>query len=347
MTGPGPLRVGLVGCGWYGQNHLHAWRALGAEGAALVGVADIDADKAAAAAQRFGVPAFPGLEALIEGVRPDLVDIVTTVGSHRTLVEAAAVRRVAAIVQKPMARDWSECLAMAKAVRAGGIFFGIHENFRFQAPIRRVQQLIGNGVIGSPGFARIAFRTAFDTTAAQPHLLAEKRFILMDIGVHVLDLARHLVGEALRVSCETQQHRPGLAGEDAATMLLRHESGAVSVVDCSFAAQRIVDAFPETMVEVEGDIGCIRLREGGWVDVKSRGVSWNENASAPLLEWSERPLHVTQESVLAFNRHVLEAWRAGIQPATDLEDGLRNFALVEAAYRAAETGQSVAPASPP
>jgi predicted dehydrogenase len=242
-----------------------------------------------------------------------------------------------------MARNWDECLAVADDVRGSGIFFGVHENFRFQAPIVRVKRLVANGAVGTPSFSRISFRTAFDTTAVQPYLREEKRFILMDIGVHVLDLARHLIGEVAHVSCETQSRRAGLAGEDTATMMLRHESGAVSVVDCSFSAERIVDPFPDTMIEIEGETGCVRLSESGVIDVKSQGIFWREDASAPLLEWTERPLHVTQESVLSFNRHVLAAWRTGSRPDTDLLDSLRTFALVEAAYQSAATARAVAP----
>lgn len=337
------LKVGLVGCGWYAQNHLHAWRDLAAEGVVIVGVTDIDPAKSAAASATFEVPAFPTAEALITGAGPDLLDIVTTVGSHTELVSLAARHQVGAIVQKPMARDWSDCLVMADAVRASGIFFGVHENFRFQAPIMRVKQLVTNGVVGTPSFARIAFRTAFDTISAQPYLKHEKRFILMDIGVHVLDLARHLMGEVTRLSCETQRRRPGLAGEDTATMLLAHEGDAVSVVECSFSAQRIVDAFPETMIEIEGPLGVIRLSESGRIDVQSKGITWREEAAAPLLAWTERPLHVTQESVLSFNRHIVRARQEGRTPDTNLDDALKTFALVDAAYRSAEEHRAITP----
>jgi len=341
------VRIGLIGCGWYAQNHLHAWRQLAAEGASLVGVADTVMEKARRASEAFGVPAFSAADALIDEMRPDIVDIVTTVGSHRELVGLAARRGVGAIVQKPMASDWTECLAIAADVNRCGIFFGVHENFRFQAPILRLRQLLTNEIIGSPSFARISFRTAFDTTELQPYLRREKKFILMDIGVHVLDLARFLLGEVARLTCETQKRRSDLAGEDTATMMLRHESDAVSVVECSFSAHRIQDAFPETMIEVEGAFGCIRLREGGMIDVKSRGIVWTEDASAPLLPWSERPLHITQESVLSFNRHILQRYTAGGTPDTHLIDSLRTFALVDAAYRSAQSLLPTIPETPP
>lgn len=337
------LRVGLVGCGWWSRTHLHAWQDLASEGAELIGVADVDRSKAEAAGLAFGVPAFESLGELVDVLQPDVVDIVTTVESHRDLALQAAARGVGIVLQKPMARDWLECLEIAEAVEHAGVFFAVHEDFRFQAAIGRVRRLIGKGVVGAPSFARISFRTAFDTTAMQPHLRAQERFILMDIGVHVLDVARALMGEVEVVSCETQRRRPELAGEDSAAMLLRHVSGAVSMVDCSFSAQRIRDVFPQTMIDVEGELGCIELREDGAIAVRSRGLGWREDAAAPLLEWTEHPLHVVQEGALTFQRHILDAWVSGGPPETDLDSSLATFALVEAAYSAAQTHRAVAP----
>ena len=60
MSREGPLKVGLIGCGWYAQNHLHAWRQLASEGAELIGVAAVDHQKARRAAETFKVLALSG-----------------------------------------------------------------------------------------------------------------------------------------------------------------------------------------------------------------------------------------------------------------------------------------------
>jgi len=92
--------------------------------------------------------------------------------------------------------------------------------------------------MGCRTWGRINWRTGYDIYADQPYLAARERFIRLDIRVHVLDLARVLMGEVERVFRETQSVRPGIAGEDMATIMLRHRNGAVSVVDCSYATQR-------------------------------------------------------------------------------------------------------------
>ena len=189
----------------------------------------------------------------------DFVDIVTTMPSHKSLVLLAASHKVPAIVQKPFAPTWQECLDMVDACGDAGVPLMVHENFRFQSPIRAVRRILEEGTIGELTWGRITWRTGYDIYAGQPYLASEKRFILLDIGVHVLDLARVLLGEVDRVVCEMQSVRPGIVGEDAATIMLRHANGAVSVVDCSYAARRDPDPFPEVLLEIEGLRGSLIL----------------------------------------------------------------------------------------
>jgi len=337
------IRVAILGCGFYAQNHLNAWRDLAGEGVVLAAVCDMDPEKARAAGEEFGAYWYTDATEMIEVVKPDLIDIVTQPETHRALVELTLSHEIPTIVQKPLAFDWDDCCAIGDAVTRSGVFFGVHENFRFQGPMMRVKQLIDTGEIGTPSFARIYFRTAFDVFFAQPYLAEQKRLAIQDVGVHVLDLARYFVGEVKHLSCETQQRIDNIAGEDTATMLLRHTSGAVSVVEISFSAKRSPDVFPETLLEIEGDKGCIRLDANSQINVASGGESRNEDASVPLLSWTDKPWHVTQASVLDLNRHMIQRFRAQKLPDTNIADNLKTIALVEAAYTAAKTGRAVAP----
>jgi len=211
--------------------------------------------------------------------------------------------------------------------------------------MRRVRQLLERGVIGAPSFGRLSFRTNFDVYRTQPYFLTEKKLAILDVGIHVLDLARLFLGEVAHVSCEMQARKAGIAGEDTATMLLRHESGAVSVVDCSYEAKRLPDPFPETLLEIEGDQGSLVMRAGTRLTVTTEGLSWEEDAGSALLSWTERPWHVSQEGVLHTNRHMLESFRAGVPADTSVEDNLKTYALVDAAYEAARTRRPAVPKS--
>ncbi len=337
------MRVAVLGCGFYAQNHLNAWRDLASDGVTIAAVCDMDTDKAKSAGKEFGADWFTDATQMIKTAKPDLIDIVTQPETHRELVELTLSHEIATIVQKPLAFSWDDCCVIGDVVAKSDVFFGVHENFRFQGPMMRVKQLIEEGEIGKPSFARIYFRTAFDVFFAQPYLAEQKRLAIQDVGVHVLDLARYFVGEVKHISCETQQRIKNIAGEDTATMLLRHTSGAVSVVEISFSAKRSPDVFPETLLEIEGPKGCIRLDANSQIDVASNGQNRTEDASVPLLSWTEKPWHVTQASVLDLNRHMVQAYRANMMPDTNIGDNLRTIALVEAAYEAAKTGRAVVP----
>jgi predicted dehydrogenase len=105
------LRGTLIGCGFFAENHLNAWREL--DGVDPVAVCDLNAEAAERAAAKFGVPRFyTDAEEMFRAERPDFVDIVTTMASHRRS-SSSPPARVAAICQKPFAptletrRPWS------------------------------------------------------------------------------------------------------------------------------------------------------------------------------------------------------------------------------------------------
>lgn len=340
------LRVGLIGCGFFAQNHLHAWRDIA--DAQLVAVCDRDPTRARAAAARFDVPAtYADADAMLASERLDLVDIATTMPSHRALVELAARHRVPCIVQKPLAPRWEDCLAMVAACHAADTPMMVHENFRFQTPMLAARAVLRSGAIGTPCFGRLSFRTAYDVFAGQPYLAEEERLIILDLGIHVLDLARVFLGEARSVYCQTQQIRPGLRAEDMATMMLRHENGATSIVDCSYSSRIDPDPFPQTLLHLEGTRGSLQLLSGLRMVVTSDGATSERDVSSPLLPWTAQPWHVAQESVLNTQRHCIAALLAGREAETGGRDNLRTYALVDAAYRSAASGRAEAPASVP
>jgi D-apiose dehydrogenase len=340
---PDRLRIALVGCGFYAQNHLHAWRDLTAEGADLVGVCDLDGGKANAAAAQFGTVAFTDLATMLDAVKPQLVDVTTRMDSHRAVCELLAERGIATVVQKPLAPDWETCVAIANTANRHGTFLAVHENFRFQTPMMTVANILASGQIGPPSWARLAFRTGYDVYRTQPYFLTEERLCILDVGIHVLDLARVFLGEVERVSCETQRRNPDVRAEDTATILMRHVSGAVSVCESTYASRRLPDSFPETLLAIEGPLGALAVLPGETLQLTVNGAMTERAIGSDLLSWTSRPWHVSQESVLHTCRHMLNAVRNDRPAATSIADNLKTFALVEAAYASAASGQAMVP----
>jgi len=338
-----PIRVGLIGCGFYAQNHLNSWRELATQGAELLAVCDRDEAKARAAGEKFGAQWFTDPKKMLDTVPLDLVDITTRMDTHRELAALTAERKIPTVVQKPFAPVWEECVAIVEKAKSHGAWLAVHENFRFASAMMRVKQVIDSGTIGEPSWGRISFRTGYDVYKGQPYFYDEERLAILDVGIHVLDLARVFLGEVERVYCETQRRNPKVRAEDTATMMLRHTSGAVSVVECTYEAKRTDDAFPETLLEIEGSQGSIIMKKGELMAVRTQGLSFEEHVGTPLLAWTTRPWHVSQEAARNTCRHMLERVRAGVPADTSGDDNLKTYALVEAAYESAATHKSVRP----
>ncbi|MER8398786.1 Gfo/Idh/MocA family oxidoreductase [Mesorhizobium sp. M0306] len=334
------LRGALIGCGFFAVNQMHAWRDV--EGASIVAICDRDPDRLRVVGDQFGIARrYTDAAALFAGERLDFVDIATTAPSHRTLVEMAAQHGVPAICQKPFAPTLADAKAMVKACADAGVPLMVHENFRWQSPIQAVRAVLDSGEVGTPFFGRISFRSAYDVFSGQPYLATGKRFIIEDLGIHILDIARFLLGDVSTVTARTARVNPAIAGEDVATMLMDHTSGATSVVDCSYASKLATEPFPETLIELDGKDGTIRLAQGYRLTVTGRSGTAVSDVSPPLLPWASRPWHNIQESVVAIQKHWVDCLTNGTEPATSGADNLKTLALVEAAYAGAASREPV------
>ncbi|QEN85751.1 Gfo/Idh/MocA family oxidoreductase [Labrys sp. KNU-23] len=337
-------RGALIGCGFFAINQLHAWR--DAEGVDIVALCDRDPERLAHAGGLFGIDRRYGdAEQMLRAEKPDFVDIATTVASHRPLVELAAKMGIPVICQKPFALSMADARAMVEACSLAGVPLMVHENFRWQSAIQAVKTRLDGNAIGQPFWARVSFRSGFDVFSGQPYLAEGKRFIIEDLGIHILDIARFLFGEVTRLNARTRRVNPAIKGEDVATMLLDHASGLSSMVDCSYATRLPVDPFPETLVEIDGSTGTLRLGAGYRLTVNGPGGQEEVDLSPPLLPWASRPWHNIQESVLAIQRHWLHCLHNGEEPSTSGRDNIATMALVEAAYASAASGQTIEMAS--
>ncbi|WP_330450234.1 Gfo/Idh/MocA family oxidoreductase [Paracoccus marcusii] len=230
------IKVGLIGCGFFAVNQMQGWA--DAEGPASL---------RSATATRTGWPRWARASAsrsaddaarMMREADLDVVDIATTVPSHRPLVTAAAEARLHAICQKPFAETLEDARAMVAAMERAGRVLMVHENFRWQSPIRAVLAALREDAVGRPFFGRVSFRSGYDVFSGQPYLATDPRFIIQDLGIHILDIARALFGEVDRLSASTARVNPAICGEDVATILMDHAGGVTSLVDCSYATRR-------------------------------------------------------------------------------------------------------------
>ena len=330
------LRGGLIGCGFFARNHLYGWQHV--EGADIVALCDLDHPRAQAYAEEFGIrAAHSSAEEMLESESLDFVDIVTQPATHRELVELAAAHGTHVICQKPLAPSLEEGRAMVRACREAGVRFMVHENFRWQTPMRAMKEATKG--LGDLFYGRVAFRSAFDVYTDQPYLATDERFIIYDLGVHLLDLARFFMGDVNKLYCRTQRANERIRGEDVATITLELESGATCVVEMSYFSKLEEELFPQSLPHLEGTGGSATMGPNYQLTrVGGEGVT-RRHVPPSTFPWSTSPIEVIQESVVAIQQHWADCLRHDREPETSGEDNLKTLELVFGAYESAERGE--------
>ena len=177
----------------------------------LVAVCDLDAGQGRdAPARRFGVPSYTDVgDDARAASGSTLVDIVT----RQTRTARCARPTIGAGVAHDRAEALRADLGGLRRHRRGrrqrpASGFAVHENFRFQTPMRHVRAVIDSGAIGAPSWARITLPHRLRRLPHPALFPDEERLAIADVGIHVLDLARFFLGEVDRISCETQRAQP-------------------------------------------------------------------------------------------------------------------------------------------
>jgi predicted dehydrogenase len=230
---------------------------------------------------------------------------------------------------------------MLATCRGAGVPFIIHENWRWQTPLRQVKAQLESGAIGQPFRARIQFSSGFPVFENQPFLKELDQFILTDIGSHILDVARFLFGDASSLYCQTSRIHHDIRGEDVATVMLR--MGTVTCTcELSYASVLEHDPFPQTLALIEGEDGSIELGTDYWVRVTTAEGTMSRRYPPPRYAWADPAYALVHASIVPCNANILHALRTGERAETDAEDNIKTVRLVFGTYASSSLGQAVA-----
>jgi predicted dehydrogenase len=337
-----PLRGALIGCGSVSRHHLEAWSRV--PGALLEAVCDIDPVRAEAAADgRPETKAYHDASAMFEDERFDFVEICTRPDSHRELVELAARHGSHVLCQKPAANVRPDLRAMIDCCDSAGVRLMFHENWRFRPWYRALRAEIDAGTVGRPIRLRISHADTRalrpDGFADQPYLASVPRLILMEMGCHLVDTARYLIGEIQTVHAVTGRFGKGHPGEDLATLAVYFAGGVLGLLDMSWCAAPDLGrpAWALNQTVVEGTAGTIRVQTDGSLQVVSlTGRVEGRPVSVPPDD------EVYVGGYLATQTHFIDGLRFGTPHETSGKDTLKTMDVVWAAYRSAEDGTTVA-----
>ncbi len=329
------MKFAVIGCGYWSRYQIAGWMEVG--DVELVAVYNRTRSNAEFIAKRFGVAKiYDTAEELFENEKLDFVDIITDVDTHERFTVMAARYGVPVICQKPMAPDYTTAERMINVCKQANVPLMIHENWRWQYPIREVKKRLEEGCIGKPFRARITYSNSFPVFENQPFLAELKQFILTDIGTHIFDTVRYLFGEAKSIYCQIATVHKNIKGEDVATCALNMESGLHCSVEMSYASTVEHDRFPETFIMIEGDEGSVELAPDCWVRTTTIQGTQSVKVITPYYEWVDRRYYLSQTATIEANRDFLRALKGEKEAETTGADNIKTLRLVYAAYESAK-----------
>lgn len=329
------LRGALVGCGYISEQQLWAWQQI--PEAEIVAVCDIDLEKARQRGQQFGIETvYSDYGRLLQELDLDFIDIATRPTLHLPMVKAAAERGLHVLCQKPVAETIGDARQMVAICQAAGVQFMVNENYRHQAWFRQMKQLIEDGRLGTPHYARFygRWRSTLPTPdfEGQDYFREMPRLIIFEMGIHLYDTARYLFGEPASVYADLRRVSPEIQGEDMALSLARF-GPLTFLFDLNWfaIAEGQAGSVAHGRFVVEGSQGTAVLSQGGSLQlIRDDGQH----------EW-QFPQDTVAQSFAATQRHFITCLQTGQEPETSGAETLKTMALVFGAYESANTGQMV------
>jgi predicted dehydrogenase len=349
-----PLRVGVVGLGWAGETHIKAYQSL--SDVEVVAASDPRADHMRHIGQTYQIAHLTtDYQELVTRDDLDVVSVATPNFLHAPVAIAALKHDKHVLCEKPMALNVAEGEAMVKAAIDHQRVLQVVFNHRRRGDVSVLKSYIDEGGLGRIYHAKAMWMrrsgipqlggwfTTREMAGGGP---------LIDLGVHILDMALYLLDEpeVVAVSAATYAElgtrgRGGrgdqLAGgafevEDLATAFIRLAGGVTLQLETSWA----------TYGKHGDDFGVALFGTDGGAEIEVRRYSWEDTlrifTDTGGVPSEIRPQVYRGEGHAAVVSEFLETIRTGDWSAHVGREGLRRAQIVEACYRSAQKGHEIA-----
>jgi len=352
MSMPGKIRIGLIGAGNIGNVHLQEFGKL-KDLCEFTVITDAYLPLAEQRAQQYGIPAVsPSPEDLISREDVDAVIVAVPNQAHAPLAIAALEQGKHVLVEKPMGLDSEAAKEIVRAQRRTGKTVMVAHQMRWEPLSLQVKSQVERGELGriytaKTGWYRRKGIPGWGTWFTQQAQSGGGP--LIDIGVHMLDLAFFLMGEPKPVSvygstyAEFGPRKKGIGGwgkpdwngiydvEDLATAIIKMEDGSSLTLEVSWAVHMDTDSAP--FLHLMGSEGGAVLRgeEGKFVTER-----FDQTVDVPLSAPAD-----DEGARVRLSRHFLECVREGKTPWTSAETGLRSNLIIDAIYESSRKGGEV------
>lgn len=329
----------MIGSGFWAEYQIAAWGEI--EGVEIQGISSLDRPRLDELAEKFSIPlTFDSAKELVESSEIDLIDVISSVSAHVEHVRMAIAAGKTVICQKPLAETYDEAEALRLEAETAGVRLLVHENWRYQSPFVKVRELLATDVIGKVHRSRLQMTSGFPVLQNQPALGEMERFILSDLGIHVLDTARSLFGEAESLFCLTTTTQE-IKGENVASVLLKMTGVPIVSVELGYAGVWSEDHFPETYALIEGSKGSIEIRKGHRVLVTTEAGVQEFDASSEIYPWVDPRYALVQSSMVPCIQSMVDSIRSNEPHPLDAGSNIKSMWLVEASYQSAKHGTVV------
>jgi len=300
--------------------------------AALVAVADDDADRGRAFADRHGIE-YAGEEAACGDAGVDAAIVCAENAAHRRWVEAAAAAGIDVLCEKPLATTAADAAGCVAACEEAGVALGVAMPMRFSEPVRRAKAALDAGELGE-------LRAVVGTNLLQ-RMAADGWFVdpersgggaVMDHSVHVVDLVRWLTGEEVaEVYAESGTRFGDYDVEDVDVLSMELTDGTPVTHDGSWRQPEAWEFWGDVTLRLIGTDGVLE------VDCFDQTLTETRDGDDPGVDavfWGTDPN-------VGLVRDFVDAVAADRPPAMTGEAGLKEVRVVEAAYESIESGAPV------
>jgi predicted dehydrogenase len=221
------LKLGLIGCGGFGQFCLEAFSKMSE--VEIFAVCDIDQKLVMETAKKYGATWYTNPENLIEDKKLDIVHIVTPPNTHFNLSSFAIQNGKHVLCEKPLALSIKGADKLLNTAKQNDVIIPVNFILRYVKIVEIVKNIIDSGILGNP------LRAYFENYAADEYMGPEHWFwnkkmsggIFVEHGVHFFDLYNFWFGN-VKILWAYAEKRPASNQEDRVFCFLSHESGVLS-----------------------------------------------------------------------------------------------------------------------
>lgn len=228
------IATAIIGCGKVADAHAQAYKSL--PESRFIGVYDVNNDRAAAFASKYGVHAYRDIHELVQDPLIQAVSVCVPHPFHTEVVSICAGEKIHVLVEKPMAVNLIGCDQMVDAAESAGIKLGVVSQRRFYEPVRRVKAAIDAGKIGRPVLATVTVMGWRDEAyyCMDPwrgNWASEGGGVLLTQTTHQIDLFQWFMGPVAELfGYWDNLNHPYIEVEDTAVAVVRFKNGGMGTI---------------------------------------------------------------------------------------------------------------------